>query len=92
MTDNEPRAWTLTNTILAAMGALILLLLGAGFWSINSKIESGDLGINARLAELSAQLHTTNDLFQKLREDVTRIDTHQKSRLDRERDERIRVK
>jgi hypothetical protein len=80
----EPRVWSLTNTILAALGGFNILLLTAGFWGINNKIETGDKLINERLSELSVQLRSTNDKFQKLCEDVSRIDTYQKIRLDRE--------
>jgi len=80
----EPRAWSLTNTILVAMGSLILLLLTGGFWGINNKIDTGDKIIGERLTDLSVQLRSTNDKFQKLCEDVSRIDTYQKIRLDKE--------
>jgi len=41
-TQGEQQVWTLSNTVMAAMGGLILILLTGGFWSINNKIDSGD--------------------------------------------------
>lgn len=82
--EMEPRAWSLSNIIMAAMGALVLLMLTAGFWSIINKIETGDLAINVRIAELSGQVRFNNDKFQKVIEDISRIDALQKMRLEKE--------
>lgn len=83
-TNENNKIWTTSNLILTGLGSLILLLLAGGFWSINNKIETGDRVIGERITGLSVQLSSTTDRLQRFCDDVTRIDTHQKIRLERE--------
>lgn len=96
MPDPEPKAWTLANTIMAAMGAVIMLLLTLGFYSQNTKIEVGDRLIREEIAagnkaamdqikEIKEQYKDTSNCLVGLVRDVSRIDANQKARMDRER-------
>jgi hypothetical protein len=85
MTDSEPRAWTLTNTMLAAMGAIILILLGFGFNSITNQIKDGDYGINQQLIEIKQQNKETGHQLLEMTRIITILKTNQDIRLERER-------
>ena len=88
----EPRTWTLTNTIMATMGGLIITLLLLGFNSINSKIETGDKLVRDeimagnkdamdQIKEIKDQNKEISNNFLKLSQDVSRIDANQAARM-----------
>lgn len=92
---SEPKAWTLTHTILCALGLVILALAGAGYSSIKDSIKEGDVAINktisvtndnlmCQIKEIKEQHRDTSNTILKLVTDVARIDANQKARLDRE--------
>jgi hypothetical protein len=85
MAENEPKAWTLMHTILAAMGALIVILLGFGFTSITSQIKDGDAAINCELREIKQQHKETSHQFLEMAKDVATLKANQNARLDREK-------
>ena len=80
----EPKAWSLTNTMLAALGALLLLFISLGFYSITAKIDAGDQLIYTAIGQLRTEVTSTNTRMNKLCEDVTRIDTLQQIRIKKE--------
>lgn len=85
MVENEPKAWTLMHTLLTAMGAVIVILLGFGFSSITSQIKDGDAGINCQLTEIKQQNKETSHQFLEMAKDVATLKANQNARLDRER-------
>ena len=92
MSDIEPKAWSIANSIMAGMGAVIVILLGLGFNSILSQIKDGDTVINARLAEIIQQhKETSNHVMELIKDmgsfkaDLAIIKTNQVARMERER-------
>ena len=88
----EPRAWSLSNKIITAMGAIIVILLGLGFASIQSQIRDGDVAINSQLAEIKAQYKDSNaHILEFVKElgmfktEMAIIKTNQVARMERER-------
>lgn len=61
----EPKAWTLTHTIMVAMGVIILTLAGLGYDSIKTSINTGDTQTVKVLSDtainLSKMITTNND-------------------------------
>jgi phage anti-repressor protein len=70
---------------MAGMGALIIILLGFGFTSIQKQIETGDSIINSQLVEIKLQSKETNSHFIELSKDVATLKANQTTRLERER-------
>jgi hypothetical protein len=88
MAENEPRVWNGANLIITAMAGLIAVLVAAGFASLSNKVEIGDAAIYSQLAELKNGQKSVSECLMRMQSDITRIDTLQKMRLEREaRDE-----
>jgi hypothetical protein len=100
MSENNNEAkramWTLTHTLMAGMGGLITLLLAGALYGIYDKIETGDkitreiitqqnMITQARLTLLSAEIKSNNERLQKVCDDVSRINTLQNIRIEREK-------
>lgn len=91
------KSWELAMMIMGALGALIILgmiTIGAltqmGINSIKEQILSGDATINKRLDLFYMETKSTNDCVIAMQKDITRIDTIQQSRLEREKMEFIK--
>ncbi len=80
----------MANTIMAAMGAVIVILLGLGFTSILGQIKDGDSAIYSQLNEIKQQHKETNNHFLELAKDVATLKANQNARLERERIENER--
>ena len=99
MANGDQKIWNMANIIITAMAAIIAALVSVGFYSISSKIEIGDSAIYARLIERDSVIYTRlteikidvkglSETLTKMHNDITRIDTLQKIRIEREnRDE-----
>jgi phage-related minor tail protein len=85
MSEIEPKAWTLTNTILAAMGAVIVVLLGLGFNSVISSIKDGDKAIYDQLSEIKIQHKETSHQILEIVKTVATLKANQDARLEREK-------
>lgn len=83
--ETEPKAWSLTNTLLAAMGVIVILLIGFGFNSITNQIRDGDVAINCQLSEIKQQNKETTHQLLKMTETIAVLKTNQDTRLERER-------
>jgi hypothetical protein len=89
--NGEAKVWNLANVIITAMAGIIAILIAAGFNSLGNKIETGDNLINSRLVVIEGNQKSFNECIMKMQADITRMDTLQKVRLDREiRDENKR--
>ena len=84
MANGDQKIWNIANIIITAMAAIIAALVSVGFYSISSKIEIGDTAIYARLIEIKVDVKGLSETMSKLQSDVTRIDTLQKLRLEKE--------
>jgi hypothetical protein len=88
MANGDTKAWNLSTVIITAMAGLIAVLIAIGFNSLGNKIEAGDASINLRLSKIESSQESFNSLIMKMQGDITRIDTLQRIRLEREaRDE-----
>ena len=91
MANGDAKVWNLANVIITVMAGIIAILIAAGFQSLGTKIELGDAAIYARLGRIEDSQKTQNECLMRMQSDITRIDTLQKMRLDREnRDENRR--
>ena len=84
MANGDQKIWNMANIIITAMAAIIAALVSVGFYSISTKIEIGDTAIYARLVEIKSDVKGLSETMAKLQSDVTRIDTLQKLRLEKE--------
>jgi hypothetical protein len=82
--ERDTKVWNIANLIIAGMGFIIACLVSTGFYSISNKIEVGDAAIYARLSEIKQDVKGLNDCIIKMQSDITRIDTLQRLRLDKE--------
>jgi hypothetical protein len=82
--EDEPKVWNLANLVIIAMATIIAGLVSAGFWSMNSKIEAGDTMIYSRLSEIKVDVKAVNDCIMTMQKEITRIDTLQRIRIERE--------
>jgi hypothetical protein len=88
MANGDMKVWNLANVIITIMAGVIAVFIGLGFNSLGNKIETGDNIINARLSKIEDNQKSLNDCIMRMQSDITRIDTLQKIRLDKEnRDE-----
>ncbi len=92
----EPRAWSLSQKIIAGMGAVILLMLCGigtlvilGFNTQNTRITDVQGTLCTQIAELKHQhqeeTKTANAILFRLVEDVAILKANQAQRLERER-------
>ena len=84
MANGDQKVWNMANLVITAMAAIIAALVSVGFYSISTKIEIGDTAIYARLVEIKSDVKGLSETMAKLQSDVTRIDTLQKLRLEKE--------
>ena len=84
MANGDQKIWNMANIIITAMAAIIAALVSVGFYSISTKIEIGDTAIYARLIEIRGDVKGLSETIAKLQSDITRIDTLQKLRLEKE--------
>ena len=88
MANGDQKIWNMANIIITAMAAIIAALVSVGFYSISSKIETGDSAIYARLIEIKSDVKGLSETITRMQSDITRMDTLQKMRIEREnRDE-----
>jgi hypothetical protein len=88
MANGDNKVWNLANVIITIMAGVIAVFIGIGFSSLGNKIETGDNLINSRLTKIEDGQRSLNDCIMRMQSDITRIDTLQKMRLEREtRDE-----
>ena len=80
----DTKVWNLANVLITVMAGIIAVLIGVGFNSLGNKIETGDNLINARLGQIEGNQKSLNECIMKMQSDITRIDTLQRMRLDRE--------
>ena len=89
MAENGSKAWTLANTVMAGMSALIVALLCLGFNAIQGQVRDGDTGIHAELVEIKSQhkvsIDRLTDRLVDLVKDIAVLKTNQETRLQRER-------
>ena len=84
----DQKVWNVANLIITTMAAIIAALVSIGFYSISTKIEIGDTAIYARLIEIKTDVKGLSEGMANMQRDITRIDTLQKLRLEKEaRDE-----
>ncbi len=83
--DNN-KAWKLTLTMMGALGALVLLAM----LTIGALTKMGFNSIDKRLDVLYEEVRVTNRYMVVMKQDVTRLDTNQQQRLERERLEYIK--
>jgi hypothetical protein len=84
MANGDAKVWNLANVIITVMAAIISVLIAAGFNSLGNKIETGDAAIYSQLSKIENNLKSTNECIMRMQSDITRIDTLQKIRLERE--------
>lgn len=92
----EPKAWSLSNIILTAMGVIVSALLGLivtllilGFNAQNLKIDSGNALLLQQVTKLEAELKNQHEKFGNLItdiiKDVATLKARQQDRLDKEK-------
>jgi hypothetical protein len=92
MANGDAKVWNLANVIITIMATVIAVIIGFGLNSITSKIEQGDASIYARMGEIKAEIKGMNDCMMRMQSDITRLDTLQKMRLEKEAREENRKK
>ena len=84
MVNEDNKAWNLANWIIIALAGIIGALVVAGYSSLKSESNANSATIYARLGQIENKVDATNTEVKQLSKDVTRIDTLQKMRLDKE--------
>ena len=84
MPDLEPKAWSLTNTILCAFGAVIMTMGYLGYASVTQQIVNGDAGIRQSLSEIKTEHQQTANQMLEIIKQVAVLTTNQNNRLRRE--------
>jgi hypothetical protein len=84
MANGDTKVWNLANVIITVMAGLKAVIIGFGLNSLSTKIEQGDAAIYARLGELKGEIRGINDCLMRMQADITRVDTLQKMRIDKE--------
>lgn len=87
---SDTKIWNLANVIITVMAAIIAALISVGFYSLGTKIETGDAAIYSQLSKIEANLKYTSECIMRMQSDITRIDTLQKMRIERENREEQR--
>jgi hypothetical protein len=80
----DEKVWNVSNLIITGMGVIIAALISAGYFSLTSKIETGDALIYSRMGEMKNEIKGVSDWMVRMQADITRIDTLQKIRLERD--------
>jgi len=86
----DAKVWNLANVIITVMAGIIAVIIGFGLNSLSSKIEQGDAAIYARMGEIKMEVRGINECMMKMQSDITRVDTLQRMRLEREAREETR--
>lgn len=81
---SDAKVWNLANVIITIMAGIIAALISAGFYSLGNKIETGDASIYAQLSKIEGNVKATNECMMRMQSDITRIDTLQRMRLEKE--------
>ena len=84
MANEDQKVWNVANLIITTMAAIIAALVSIGFYSISTKIEIGDTAIYARLIEIKTDVKGLSETITRMQSDITRMDTLQKIRIERE--------
>jgi hypothetical protein len=84
MANGDAKVWNLANVIITVMAGVIAVIIGFGLNSLSSKIEQGDAAIYARMGEIKSEVRGINECLMKMQSDITRVDTLQKMRIDKE--------
>jgi hypothetical protein len=84
MANGDAKVWNLANVIITVMAGIIAVIIGFGLNSLSSKIEQGDAAIYSRLGELKGEIRGINECLMRMQADITRVDTLQKMRIDKE--------
>ena len=92
MANGDQKVWNMANLVIVGMATIIAALVAFGSSNILNKIELGDAAIYAqvvpRLIEIKSDVKGLSETMANLQKDITRIDTLQKLRLEKEaRDE-----
>lgn len=86
--DCSPKAFNLATVLILCLNALIAVMIGLGYSGVMDKISHGDNIILAQMKMFCEQMAKLEGRVTILEKDVSRIDTHQKARLERESDAR----
>lgn len=92
MANGDAKVWNLANVIITVMAGIIAVIIGFGLNALSTKIESGDAAIYARLGEVKGEIKGINECLMKMQSDITRVDTLQRMRIERENREEMRRK
>jgi len=92
MANGDSKVWNLANVIITIMAGLIAVIIGFGLNSLSSKIEQGDAAIYARMGEVKSEIKGINECLMRMQSDITRVDTLQRMRIERENREENRKK
>ena len=84
MANGDQKVWNVANLIITTMAAIIAALVSIGFYSIATKIETGDTAIYARLIEIKTDVKGLSETITRMQSDITRMDTLQKMLIERE--------
>ena len=92
MANGDSKVWNLANVIITIMAGLIAVIIGFGLNSLSSKIEQGDAAIYARMGEVKSEIKGINECLMRMQSDITRVDTLQRMRIEKENREELRKK
>jgi hypothetical protein len=87
MANGDTKAWNIANWIIIAMASIIGVLVVAGYSSLKSDNNAGFTALHARLGLIEGTVTSTNAEVRQMGKDITRIDTLQKTRLERDQRE-----
>jgi hypothetical protein len=87
MANDDSKSWNLANWIIIGMAGVIGAMVVAGFSSLKTDSQQGFAAVYARLSQIEGAVTSTNAEVKQMGKDLTRIDTLQRIRLDREQRE-----
>ena len=90
MANGDTKVWNLANVIITVMAGIIAVIIGFGLNSLSTKIEQGDAAIYARMGEVKQEVKGINECLMRMQSDITRVDTLQKMRIDKESRDEVR--
>ena len=90
--NGSDKVWNLANVIITVMAGIIAVIIGFGLNSLSTKIEAGDAAIYARMGEVKAEVKGINECLMRMQSDITRVDTLQRMRIERENRDEMRRK
>lgn len=92
MANGDAKVWNLANVIITVMAGIIAVIIGFGLNALSTKIEQGDAAIYARMGEIKSDVKGVVECYTKMQADLTRIDTLQRMRIEKENREENRRK